>query len=121
MRIEVVPVQELGASEISRWRVAAATLGATIVHNIAATLSIRHAGDITIPNYWRTPLPPLALNCAMASMLWISREYLLIAHLDALQRVSTLIAGGVVFYIAALWLFARARLVSAYQSARASM
>jgi hypothetical protein len=101
--------------------IAAATLGATIVHNIAATLSIRDAGDIAIPNYLHTLLPPLALNCAMALVLWISREGLVIAHFDALTRMSALVVTGVIFYGGALWLFARDRLLSAYRWTRASI
>jgi O-antigen/teichoic acid export membrane protein len=101
--------------------IAAVTLVATIVQNLAAVAAVRRSGDILFPRYLSSILLPLALNATMIGALWLLRQFTSIADLDAPARIIVLILTGLTFYASATWLFARTEIRSAYLAARAQL
>lgn len=116
LSIGIVAFGKYGPSAI-----AAATLAATIAQSAAAALAVGRAGDIAMNGYFRNLAVPLSLNGAMLALLWSLRHLTTVADLQPLERMSALIAAGVVLYASGVLAFARFQLRSAYDATRSSL
>lgn len=99
--------------------IAAATLTATIVQNIAAAVAVARRADIVFPAYLSSMIMPLSLNLAMFAALGLLRQYPVVAELSAPLRMGALIVVGALLYAASAWLFARRQIRSTYSAASA--
>lgn len=67
--------------------IAAATLAATIVQNIAAAVTGARRANIVFPPYLSSMIVPLSLNLAMLAALGLLRQYPVVAELSAPLRM----------------------------------
>lgn len=101
--------------------IAAVSLAACIVQNLAAAYSVSRVTPYRFVSYARTIAAPLALGVAMLVLVCMLRETSGLAQLSPLQRLPILVGAGALFYCCGVWLFARRSLDAAFAAARSAL